>query len=192
MRIRISVFILLVMIATVSPALSQDVKIKRWVIGSGGMLNASNGQNLKLSGQTGQVAIGKISGNVDGRQLDIYQGFWAPVDVVPTNVNDNETSVFSLVNYPNPFTNSTTIHLNVPAPGYLSLKIYDVTGNQVALLSDGYATTGDMDIKWLAKDKNGASLSSGTYICEMNFRPAIGFNFNKSNYLARILLILSK
>lgn len=192
MRIWIAAATIIVLIASAAPATAQEVKLKRWVIGSGGMLHSNNGDNLRLSGQLGQVAIGKISGTVDGKTLDIYQGFWVPVDEIPTTVEDGEDNVFSLFNYPNPFSQSTSISLVIPAPGHLSLKIYDVTGNLISTLSDGYATNGEIEFKWIPIDSNGALYGSGTYICELQFRPVLGFGMTNSSYTQRILMILAK
>lgn len=192
MRIWIAAATIIVLMASAAPATAQEVKIKRWVIGSGGMLHSNNGDNLRLSGQLGQVAIGKISGTVDGNTLDIYQGFWVPVDEIPTNAEDSEPNIFSFVNYPNPFSQSTSINLNIPVPGHLSLKIYDVAGSLIATLSDGYATNGEIEFKWIPIDANGAMYGSGTYICEMQFRPALGYSMASSSYTQRILMILAK
>ena len=39
-------------------------------------------------------------------------------------------------NYPNPFNPSTNIRFQISDGGYVALKIYDVLGNEVAILVD--------------------------------------------------------
>jgi len=45
-------------------------------------------------------------------------------------------------NYPNPFNPSTTIEYNVPKSSYVTLKVFDVLGRQVALLADEFKIAG--------------------------------------------------
>lgn len=39
-------------------------------------------------------------------------------------------------NYPNPFNPTTTIEFTIPADGHVLLKVYDLTGREVAKLVD--------------------------------------------------------
>ncbi len=61
-------------------------------------------------------------------------------------------------NYPNPFNPITTISFSLPAANRLSLKIYDLTGKQVAQLVDGRLSAGTHLVEWQAKN-----LPSGNY-----------------------------
>jgi len=61
-------------------------------------------------------------------------------------------------NYPNPFNPSTTISYSIPADGYVTLKVYDVLGNEVASLVDEQKQSGIFNIHF-----NASALSSGVY-----------------------------
>ena len=61
-------------------------------------------------------------------------------------------------NYPNPFNPSTTISYSIPADGYVTLKVYDVLGNEVASLVDEQKQSGTFDVHF-----NASALSSGVY-----------------------------
>ena len=62
-------------------------------------------------------------------------------------------------NYPNPFNPSTTISFGLPVEDYVSLKIYDMTGKEVAVLYDNeFLNAGVSSI-----DFSGENLSSGIY-----------------------------
>jgi hypothetical protein len=55
----------------------------------------------------------------------------------------NLPSDFNLYqNYPNPFNSETTIQYSVPAFGIVSLKLYDLLGNEVAILVNEYKPPG--------------------------------------------------
>ncbi len=76
---------------------------------------------------------------------------------------DNDGSIpdkFSLEqNYPNPFNPETTITFSIPEPAEVSLKVYDIIGNEIAILQDGYLDAGSY-----AANFDAADLSSGIYV----------------------------
>ena len=61
-------------------------------------------------------------------------------------------------NYPNPFNPGTTIEYNVPKSSYVTLKVFDVVGRQVALLADEFKIAGTYKQTFDA-----ARLASGVY-----------------------------
>ncbi|MHB9041373.1 MAG: T9SS type A sorting domain-containing protein, partial [Melioribacteraceae bacterium] len=65
-------------------------------------------------------------------------------------------------NYPNPFNPSTTISYKLSSNGNVSLKIYDVLGNQVATLITGYQNAGSYKINFDA-----SALASGIYFYKL-------------------------
>jgi photosystem II stability/assembly factor-like uncharacterized protein len=62
-------------------------------------------------------------------------------------------------NYPNPFNPSTVISFSLPEKSKISLKVYDVLGRIVEVLSDGVLNSGIHKINF-----NGKKFSSGIYI----------------------------
>lgn len=61
-------------------------------------------------------------------------------------------------NYPNPFNPVTNIKYSVPKDGNVSLKVYDVLGNEVLTIIDGFMKAGVYNAEF-----NGANFSSGVY-----------------------------
>ena len=66
-------------------------------------------------------------------------------------------------NYPNPFNPNTTISLNMPKAGKLSLNVYNTKGQLVCKLFEGDKAKGEHDFTWNAKDQNGNAVASGIY-----------------------------
>ena len=62
-------------------------------------------------------------------------------------------------NFPNPFNPSTTIRYQIPELGTVSLKIYDILGNEVATLVNKEQPAGSYSISF-----NGSALASGIYV----------------------------
>jgi len=67
-------------------------------------------------------------------------------------------------NYPNPFNPTTVINYQLPKDGFVTLKVYDMLGREVATLVDNYQAAGYYEATF-----DGSKLSSGTYLYRMRF-----------------------
>jgi len=65
-------------------------------------------------------------------------------------------------NYPNPFNPSTTINYEIPSQQFVSLKVYDVLGNEVAILVNEDRSAGSYEINFDA-----SNLSSSIYFYQL-------------------------
>jgi hypothetical protein len=84
-----------------------------------------------------------------------------PVAIDP--INQNVPSEFRLEqNYPNPFNPTTTIKYALPQASHVTLKIYDMLGNEVMSVVNGYQTVGNY-----VETINASSLSSGVYFYKL-------------------------
>ncbi len=80
-----------------------------------------------------------------------------------TSVNPSETSIlpdqFTLAqNYPNPFNPTTTIKFSIPEASVVTLKIYNILGEEVKTLIDEFKEIGNHSVQF-----NASQLSSGIY-----------------------------
>jgi len=76
-------------------------------------------------------------------------------------INNNNNMPFSFIleqNYPNPFNPGTSIKYSVPEAGAVTLKVFDVSGREVAVLVDGVKQQGIYTV-----DFNASHLASGIY-----------------------------
>ncbi|MEW6193779.1 MAG: YCF48-related protein [Bacteroidota bacterium] len=81
------------------------------------------------------------------------------------NENNEIPLMFSLEqNYPNPFNPSTTIGYKLQAPSYVTLKVYDVLGREVATLINEFQNPGNYNLKLSA---NNYQLSTGVYFYQL-------------------------
>jgi hypothetical protein len=65
-------------------------------------------------------------------------------------------------NYPNPFNSTTRLSLDLPQPGDIKVSIYNLLGQEVAVLFDGYHEAGVVSLSWDAKE-----LPSGAYFARL-------------------------
>jgi hypothetical protein len=78
---------------------------------------------------------------------------------VPHRANDLLPQVLHLEqNYPNPFNPSTTISFSLPSKSFVSLKVFDLIGREVATIISADMQAGSYSRQWNASD-----LPSGAY-----------------------------
>jgi hypothetical protein len=65
-------------------------------------------------------------------------------------------------NYPNPFNPTTSISFSVPSKSKVEINVYDIMGNEVAILLNDVVPTGVQSVSWDAKDQ-----PSGIYFIRM-------------------------
>jgi hypothetical protein len=66
-------------------------------------------------------------------------------------------------NYPNPFNPSTVISYQLPVSSQVTLKVYDVLGNEVATLVNGRQEAGNYTVPFSAISGNTSTFASGVY-----------------------------
>jgi len=86
-------------------------------------------------------------------------------------------------NYPNPFNPSTSIGYSLPSAANASIAVYDLLGQKVATLVDGYQEAGNHTAMWDAR-----SFPSGVYCVRM----VVADNLAKTLYTATSRIILVK
>jgi len=93
-----------------------------------------------------------------GSQLSV----WTAIVDFPTDVENNISNIPSKYelsqNYPNPFNPVTSIKFQLPEAGFTALKVYDILGNEVAVLANEKRDAGSYEAHF-----NGDGLSSGVY-----------------------------
>ena len=65
--------------------------------------------------------------------------------------------------YPNPFNPSTTISYSLTSPATVNIQVYNVLGQRVKDLFDGYANAGLNAVVWNGTDESNAAVASGVY-----------------------------
>lgn len=85
---------------------------------------------------------------------------------LPSDVNEialNPNDFYLGQNFPNPFNPSTVIKYQIPESGYVTLKVFDLLGKEVATLVNGEQELGMHTVNFDAKD-----LTSGVYIYQLS------------------------
>jgi hypothetical protein len=112
----------------------------------------------------------------------LARGVWRrPLAEMITSVEmlsvDAPTDFSLSQNYPNPFNPATAIQFSLPSKSFVSLKVFDVTGRELAILVSEELPAGTYLQRW-----NAACLASGAYFYRLQ---AGSFNETKRLVLLR-------
>jgi hypothetical protein len=69
--------------------------------------------------------------------------------------------------YPNPFNPESTIMFSIQNVGNVIINVYNLRGQRVKALVNGYKQDGEHSIVWNGRDDNGRELGSGIYFIRM-------------------------
>jgi len=100
---------------------------------------------------------------------------YIPTDVIEITGEFNDYSLSN--NFPNPFNPATKIRFRIADFGFVSLKVYDVLGNEIATLVNEEKPVGSYEIEFDA-----SHLTSGVYFYQLR---AGSFNQIKKMVLMR-------
>jgi hypothetical protein len=135
--------IITIVFATLISSSAQTI-----VIGSGASIVVQLGSDL-CAGQ-----VGNISGNLNGAGTQC--GVTVPVEL---EVEMTPTEFALYQNYPNPFNPSTLIKYQVPVNSFVSIRVFDLLGKELATLVDEEKSAGNYDVSFDA-----SRLVSGVYV----------------------------
>lgn len=83
------------------------------------------------------------------------------------NENLNPVSFSLEQNYPNPFNPSTVISYHLPVNSDVTLKVYDILGNEVVTLVNEYKTAGRYEVEFNVTYESIRAIASGIYFYQL-------------------------
>ncbi|MGD1045982.1 MAG: T9SS type A sorting domain-containing protein [Bacteroidota bacterium] len=92
---------------------------------------------------------------------------------IADQMNSSVPQIFNLFqNYPNPFNPSTEMRYSISATSIVKLSIFDILGQEVAILVNDQMQPGNYVVRW-----NASQLSSGFYVARLSARTGTGQAF---------------
>ena len=127
--------------------------------------------------QEGPATIGNVvvdmvrSRETDGTVVVGTHGngvYTAQAVITATEEDPSVVTSFALeANYPNPFTETTTIPYRLAEGGLVEIEVYDIRGHRVVTLVRQEQAPGTYRVSWNGRDAFGDPVASGTYVVRM-------------------------
>ncbi len=131
-----------------------------------GVIGPGNSEEIQVSAHAAELAPGDYSANIQIESNDpdqpiiLLEVFLEVMEGTRTGDEPElPESVQLYQNYPNPFNPATTIRFALPESGEVRLEVFNMMGEQVALLENGSRGAGYHTIEF-----NAANLASGIYL----------------------------
>jgi hypothetical protein len=155
---------------TIVPADSQlvEVRLHPGTALPGGTYLAT----LRVTGNTPDTAKVRVRMTVT---TDVQQTAYA----IPTTFELGQ-------NYPNPFNPTTTIRFGLPEQSRVSLKVYNLLGQEVATLAEGDMPAAYHTVVWNGRNKAGNQVASGIYFYRLD---ATGASSGKFTNLKKLIFL---
>jgi flagellar hook assembly protein FlgD len=110
-------------------------------------------------------------------KIDIVDSIAIPVANVATaveGVTEVPTEFGLMQNYPNPFNPSTTIRFALPIASHVTLRVFNMLGQEVVTLVDEVREAGYLQSVWNGKNLTGNAVASGMYIYRIDAKSVSG------------------
>ena len=125
----------------------------------------------------GKVAIATHGNGIYSKTFD---------DVLPLPTDTNEEEFLLAQNFPNPFTDFTTIRFNLPQQSIARIRIYNSQAKLVRTILRTTQFEGENEVIWDGRDGNGADVGAGIYYYTLDF--GVG-TFNDETITRKMILI---
>ena len=163
------VYVTLFLLGSITVSFSQTYILKSYVIDDGGAAKATSSGYI-MGGSISQSFIGKLTSS----GYTAYVGYWTPGNTSP-GIEERENAqslgipvVFSFKqNYPNPITSRTIIKYSLPKTCQVELKLFDVTGREIAILVNENQRPGYYQVTWEIRNSSQKQLPNGVYFYQL-------------------------
>lgn len=121
-----------------------------------------------------------------GEGIELVKLFPRPTSVPNPNASNAGTNFRLKPNYPNPFNASTLIAYELEVAAHVTLAVFNIRGERVALLVDDYQPSGRYARSWNGNDADGKLVPSGVYVYKLEA------NSSRGNFIASKKMVLQK
>ncbi len=130
-------------------------------------------ESVEGSGRIAEIIFESVDsgietiGEIDLISAKLNEGLFSVVISQFEGISDVPDSYSLYQNYPNPFNPQTVIHYDLPVGSQVQLSVFNLMGQKVATLVDGYRSVGSYSVVWDGKDDKGKNVASGVYLYRM-------------------------
>ena len=126
-----------------------------------GKVTADGNGIFTWSGSATGLYVTATATDADGNTSEFSSAVW--LTTIEQDPGKQIPEIFTLdQNYPNPFNPSTTIDFAIPQSSFITLKIYNILGNEIETLLNEQRPAGVYKVNWMPTD-----LPNGIYLYQL-------------------------
>ncbi|TKJ37252.1 hypothetical protein CEE37_14155 [candidate division LCP-89 bacterium B3_LCP] len=123
---------------------------------------------MRQSGTSQQEIQSKVQEMVKGYGIELPDGNciggnWGSTSPEILDGAELTNTTIKATSHPNPFNPDVTISYELQDAGQVTVQIYDLQGQSISTVKNGYQNAGSYEVVWNGKNANGQKVSSGTY-----------------------------
>ncbi|MFC2130438.1 PKD domain-containing protein [Bacteroidota bacterium] len=135
-----------------------------WNFGDGNTTTTQNPINNYSESGTFTVSL-TVTNEDDSTDTETKENYiWVLTDI---SVNDYGNSLLFTDAYPNPFTDFTNIKYNLARNADVTIKVFDILGNEITTLINSEQNEGSYNVIWNPQNPDGSALPLGIYYYEI-------------------------
>lgn len=153
----------------------EIIQTSVWANGAVQVFDAETGAQEWIKTYTAAVGSSPAIGDLDGDGFfdfvyGCHDGYIYAMTSEPQGIEPElNISPLSCSVSPNPFSSTVSISVDLPERGYASIKVFDLSGKLICSLAESELGSGQQTYVWDGNNQNGESISSGLYICRIQF-----------------------
>jgi N-acetylneuraminic acid mutarotase len=132
---------------------------------SGETLYSRGGFTLTTLNDSTILLVGGVQGSIDSLSCELFR--YNPTDVEKSTTNLEIHNYKFSQNYPNPFNPSTTIKYQLPEISFVTIKVYDILGREVATLVNEEKPAGSYEVQFNVAQVSRPEIVSGIYFYQL-------------------------
>mgnify|MGYP000560099988 CR=1 FL=1 len=159
--------------------------VEQWVIRYDGPEDSHDKPIAIAVDGSGNVYVsGNSEGSGSGWSVYSIIKYLQNPNVVPEEKSGTTSSYWLSQNYPNPFNPTTTIRYALPKPCHVTLKVFNLLGQEVTTLVNEKNPAGEYAVRW-----NPTELPSGMYLYRLQASPIGGSQAGRFVETKKLLLL---
>ena len=116
------------------------------------------------------IAVNNVSLKIADQEF-VWTGEYRQIEIAGLTADKGDRLVpdkFTLAqNQPNPFNPQTRVGFSLPTASAVTIEIFNIAGQKVKTLIDGYYEAGEHYVTWDGRDQSGTRTASGIYLYRM-------------------------
>ncbi len=130
-------------------------------------VNGSEGSSVIQTPDNGFAVTGSAGSTSTSTDVWVIRLRPEGTSAIEDNLSDLPESFLLEQNFPNPFNPVTSIEYVVGSQSYVTLKVYDALGNEVATLVDEYKQAGSYEVEFSVGQDSSPDIASGVYFYKL-------------------------